>query len=498
MALSKFLRVGVGLLALGALAACDDDARLPRNARHYVPIPGHLISLMGQKGTTKFQPVLFRAYKKESELEVWKLNHAGEYVHLKTYPMCRWSGQLGPKIKEGDRQVPEGFYTITQNQLNPNSSFYLSFNVGYPNAFDRAHGRTGSAIMVHGACSSMGCFSMTDEQIAEIYALTREAFAGGQTGIQLQSFPFRFTPENMAKYRADPNMPFWKMLKEGADSFDVSKKETQVAVCDRRYVFNRKAKDGARFEATSACPPSEVDETLTQAVAAKRSADDTKVAALVAAGAKAMRRIYKDGDQHEAFKVVQMSRTSEDGQRVTPVRSGVSAVEVVSRPDDLEHGPVDLTIEELKGRANKPARELAAALHLIRAESRPAATTASAPVRNASPVPARATATASTPARPAAAQSQAAATPAFAPAPQPAASKPFYQGWLGGWGSSASETPAAVQAQEPSQPQRSNVPAPRPRADASGARRTERTRDASPLIERDRSRNSLVALRASQ
>ncbi len=80
---------------------------------------------------------------------------------LKTFPMCRWSGQLGPKVKEGDRQVPEGFYTITPGAMNPNSSFYLSFNVGYPNNFDRQLGRSGAHIMVHGDCSSMGCFAMT-------------------------------------------------------------------------------------------------------------------------------------------------------------------------------------------------------------------------------------------------------------------------------------------------------------------------------------------------
>ena len=99
---------------------------------------------------------------------------------LKTYPICRWSGELGPKIKEGDRQAPEGFYTVTPGQMNPNSQYYLAFNLGYPNAFDRAHGRTGAHLMVHGDCSSRGCYSMTDEQISEIYALGRELFFGGQ------------------------------------------------------------------------------------------------------------------------------------------------------------------------------------------------------------------------------------------------------------------------------------------------------------------------------
>ena len=115
---------------------------------------------------------------------------------------------MGRRVREGDTQVPEGFYAITPGQMNPNSNYYLSFNVGYPNAYDHAHGRSGTSIMVHGACSSAGCFSMTDQQIAEIYAIAREAFAGGQPAIQMQTLPFHMTPENIAKYRLDPEHRF--------------------------------------------------------------------------------------------------------------------------------------------------------------------------------------------------------------------------------------------------------------------------------------------------
>ncbi|MEN9709142.1 MAG: hypothetical protein RIQ68_1550, partial [Pseudomonadota bacterium] len=216
--------------ALGGLLAACQDTRTAYNGRAYRPIPSEVVALMHEKGSNAHQPVLIRAFKKEAELEIWKMNKDGQYVHLKTYPMCRWSGQLGPKTKEGDRQVPEGFYTITPGQMNPNSAYYLSFNVGYPNAFDRAHGYTGGQIMVHGACSSAGCFSMTDEQIAEIYAITREAFGGGQRAIQMQSLPFRMTAENLAKHRFDPNIKFWKTLKEGADQFEVSQRETKVSI----------------------------------------------------------------------------------------------------------------------------------------------------------------------------------------------------------------------------------------------------------------------------
>lgn len=144
------------------------------------PIPAATLALMAARGTHAASPIVLRAYKKESEIEVWKRNAAGRYVPIKTYPICRWSGQLGPKTKSGDRQTPEGFYTVAKSQMNPNSRYYLSFDIGYPNAYDRAHGSTGSAVMVHGICSSMGCFAMTDAVAGELFSIAREAFAGGR------------------------------------------------------------------------------------------------------------------------------------------------------------------------------------------------------------------------------------------------------------------------------------------------------------------------------
>ena len=89
---------------------------------------------------SKNDPILIRSYKKEAEMEVWKRSANGRYALLKTYPICRWSGQLGPKVREGDRQAPEGFYTVTPAQMNPNSAYYLSFDTGFPNAYDRSLG----------------------------------------------------------------------------------------------------------------------------------------------------------------------------------------------------------------------------------------------------------------------------------------------------------------------------------------------------------------------
>ncbi len=310
-----------------SLAGCQETTTQD-HLRATRPIPSDTIALMQSKGTDTRAPILIRAFKKEAELEIWKMTAEGNYTHLKTFPMCRWSGQLGPKVKEGDRQVPEGFYTITPGQMNPSSNYYLSFNVGYPNAYDKAHNYTGGLIMVHGACSSAGCYSMTDEQIAEIYAIARESFGGGQKAIQMQSFPFRMTAENLAKHRLDPNLAFWKELKQGSDRFEVTKQETPVSVCARRYVFDKPAVASTRLDPQGLCPPMEANAEVAAAVLEKQTADDRKVAELVASGVKPVRIVYQDGGQHPQF-------SSRNGD--------------VSRPDALAQGPTEIELE-----ADKP------------------------------------------------------------------------------------------------------------------------------------------------
>src|SRR6185437_7102849 len=176
--------VGLAAAACALLVACDDSDLAQGPGRSQQPISAATLAEMEKLDTTPSSPTLIRTYKKEAELEIWKMKSNGQYALLKSYPMCRWSGQLGPKKREGDRQVPEGFYKITPGQMNPNSHYYLSFNVGYPNSYDRAWDRTGADIMVHGTCSSDGCFSMTDPQIEEIYAIARAAFNGGEREIQ--------------------------------------------------------------------------------------------------------------------------------------------------------------------------------------------------------------------------------------------------------------------------------------------------------------------------
>src|SRR6478609_8648041 len=286
------------LLALAGaatlLAGCAGS--LPTGpARSQVPIPSSTLALMSSKGMSPGDPILIRAYKKESEMEVWKRGRDGRYALIKTLPICRWSGQLGPKMREGDRQAPEGFYAVTPAQMNPNSAYYLSFDTGFPNAYDRAQGATGGALMVHGSCSSRGCFAMTDESIAEIYAIARESLSGGQRSFQFQSYPFRMTPKNLAQHRLDQNIAFWRNLKEGSDYFEVTKDEPRVSVASGRYQFNV------------------TDETVVAAVTQKARQDEQAIAELVSSGVAPVRTVYHDGGSHESFVTAMTGVAGSDG-----------------------------------------------------------------------------------------------------------------------------------------------------------------------------------------
>ena len=278
------------LSAAVLLAGCNTDelGSLATNAKANQPIPPKLLAAMVEKNMDTQSPILIRLFKQEAELEVWKQDRTGRFALLKTYPICRWSGDLGPKVREGDRQAPEGFYAITPAQMNPTSAYYLSFNTGYPNAYDRALGHTGSELMVHGDCSSRGCYAMTDEQIAEIYALGRESFFGGQKAFQFQAYPFHMTPANFARHRNSPHMAFWKMIKEGNDDFEVTRQEPKVDFCEKRYVFDAvKAPDAKRdpvFEASSKCPAYVIPDEVAQAVREKQAADQAEFDKLVAKG----------------------------------------------------------------------------------------------------------------------------------------------------------------------------------------------------------------------
>jgi murein L,D-transpeptidase YafK len=259
----------------------EDGNQLPAKATK--ELSPELLSLFQQKHMVKHSPIILRIFKEEAELEVWKQDTSGHFQILKTYPICRWSGDLGPKLHEGDRQAPEGFYTITPELLNPNSNYYLAINTGFPNSFDKANDRDGSFLMIHGDCWSSGCYAMTDEQMDEIYSLARDSLAG-RPSFQVQAYPFRLTPANLARHRTNPNMPFWMMLKVGNDHFEATHLEPEVEVCDRRYVFDAQQPPNASkplvFDPTGKCPAFVVNPKIARPALEKQHADEVEYAQL--------------------------------------------------------------------------------------------------------------------------------------------------------------------------------------------------------------------------
>ena len=200
---------------------------------------------LAEKGLALGAPVFVRIFKLESELEVW-LKKDGRYELFATYPICLWSGRLGPKLQEGDSQAPEGFYSVTKEQLNPNSRWHRSFNLGFPNELDRAHGRTGSFIMVHGGCLSIGCFAMTDPVVDEIWRLVTAALDGGQPSFDVQVFPFRMTERNLKARSGDRWSAFWADLQAGYDAFERTHCRPGH-VCDGRYVITERRSGAKRL-----------------------------------------------------------------------------------------------------------------------------------------------------------------------------------------------------------------------------------------------------------
>ena len=262
----------------------EDGSQLPTKATQEVS--HELLSLFQQKNMSKNSPILVRIFKEESELEVWKQDTTGHFQILKVYPICRWSGDLGPKLHEGDRQAPEGFYRITPELMNPNSNYYLAINIGFPNSFDKANDRDGTFLMIHGDCWSSGCYAMTDEQMGEIYSLVRDSLVGGQPSFQIQAYPFRLTPANLARHRTNPNMDFWKMLKIGNDHFEATRLEPKVDVCDRRYVFDAYQLPNSSkplvFDPTGKCPAFVVNPKIARRALEKQHADELEYAQFVA------------------------------------------------------------------------------------------------------------------------------------------------------------------------------------------------------------------------
>jgi murein L,D-transpeptidase YafK len=221
------------------------------------PLPGtpdlaRLDERLAAHGAKLGVPAYVRIFKLESELELW-VEKDGRFVRFAAYPICLWSGRLGPKLKEGDRQAPEGFYTVDAEQLNPNSVMHRSFSLGFPNPYDQTHGRTGSFLMVHGGCTSVGCYAVTHPVVDEIWRLVTAALEKGQPRFAVHAFPFRMTERNVKLHRGSKWEGFWSELKQGYDLFERSHVPPVVSVCKGRYVFEAGGAEILPVE--ERCPP---------------------------------------------------------------------------------------------------------------------------------------------------------------------------------------------------------------------------------------------------
>jgi murein L,D-transpeptidase YafK len=237
--------VGLALAALSWVwmdvpqAVREVRRELPRSTRRiFLPRPKTtgpaLRETLREIGWEPGSPVYLRIFKQESELELWG-RHRGQWQLLKTFAICDWSGELGPKNRQGDRQSPEGFYVIGRKQLNPNSSYHLAFNLGYPNAVERARGWTGSALMVHGDCVSLGCYAITDPGIEELYGVVEDALRDGQDGVPVHAFPFRMSVQALQEHRHDEAFGFWRTLAPAYQLFEARREPPVAHACGEDY-----------------------------------------------------------------------------------------------------------------------------------------------------------------------------------------------------------------------------------------------------------------------
>lgn len=469
MTVARAALAGSALAAAVALAGCnaDRESTMASTARSAQPLKPELVSLMTEKGMSPQDPMLVRVFKEESKAEVWKKRKAdGRYALLKSYDICRFSGKLGPKIKEGDKQAPEGFYSVTPAQMNPKSSYYLSFNLGFPNAYDRALGRTGRHVMMHGDCLSAGCYAMTDDQMAEIYAMARESFRGGQKAFQVQALPFRMTAQNIARRRDDKNMKFWKNLKQGSDAFEVTKLEPKVDACGKKYVFNAQTGPLSTIDPNAACPSYSVDPQIAKAVAAKEKTDNILIAQLSKTEPVAAEYVAQNGRLRRNLTdpVVMVAAVAPEAAGAPATTGGVAATQSgapakaanAAKPSNAgQPAQVALSTPVANdGSAPAPSTKAEAGLfaRLFRSEE-PAAET---PI----PAPAQQPATQVAAAKPAPAKSGVARevstseapvmATAVSPAPSEGGAVAKLKGWMGGlFGGQKSEEPAAGPAQQP-------------------------------------------------
>jgi murein L,D-transpeptidase YafK len=224
---------GLGLVAGSVLPAAEVPSS-QRSRAVVVRVKPALEEALAEKKLKLGSPVFIRIYKEPAVLEVW-LQKDTKFELFRSYPICAFSGRLGPKLREGDGQAPEGCYFVTPGRMNPNSRFHLSFDLGFPNAYDRHHKRTGSHLMVHGDCVSIGCYALGDSAIEEVWTICEAALRAGQPFFRVQCFPFPLTQENLEKHRASPWHSFWVNLSEAFRYFEEHRVPPNVVVRSGLY-----------------------------------------------------------------------------------------------------------------------------------------------------------------------------------------------------------------------------------------------------------------------
>ena len=232
----KTVLLAVGATVMAGVVLSRGQGERDRAAEAEARVRPRLRTALEEKGLRYGDPVFLRIFKEERELEMW-IQEPGQatFRHFRTYPIAGMSGTLGPKLKEGDRQAPEGFYFVPPGRMNPRSKFHLSFNLGYPNSYDQAHGRTGSFLMVHGGRWSVGCFAMTNPGIEEIYTLCDAAHRQGQAYLRVHAFPFRMTAQRLEQASGHQWEAFWNNLKTGYDAFRHSRIPPSITVREGLY-----------------------------------------------------------------------------------------------------------------------------------------------------------------------------------------------------------------------------------------------------------------------
>ena len=198
-----------------------------------------------EKGLKLGSPVFLRVYKQTSEMELW-VQQGPRYELFKIYKICRWSGGLGPKFYEGDRQSPEGLYRITTSDLIVNQRWDRAMNINYPNNFDQVNGRGGSSILIHGGCGSIGCFAIQNQNVEEVYGAVRAALRNSQAYVPVLTLPFRYSALAPEKEDTLHMSEFWSDLRRADLLFERDKLPPIAWICDGRYYFADRRGDRRR------------------------------------------------------------------------------------------------------------------------------------------------------------------------------------------------------------------------------------------------------------